>query len=237
MPSLSPHRRFGCGWGGQEERRGGFRGPTMVLAALAVSNKRGGRPGARRGGMVRYGGFALALCLYHAGICETFTSAVEVEPDTGGGEQLDAWGAPLVAERAGASAELFLDGAREVVTPLRRLQVEMLGTGNATNLTTLYSACELEIMADVGIEQCQIDYRRNDCPDAVTKNWITWVDLSGGVYFVHIFGVLVMFMALSVVCDEFFVPGTTPPPRARHRRQVCPGLTVKSRSLSVPLPP
>jgi hypothetical protein len=24
---------------------------------------------------------------------------------------------------------------------------------------------------------------------------------------VHIFGVLVMFMSLSVVCDEYFVPG------------------------------
>eukprot|EP01043_Picozoa_sp_COSAG02_P022888 COSAG02_NODE_1204_length_13898_cov_42.005870_5_plen_189_part_00 len=188
--------------------------------------------------MVRCSGFALALCLYHAGIGETLTSADEVEPDAGGGEQLDTWGAPVVAERAGTapSAELFLDAARrDFGTSLRRLQAEMLTVGNATNLTSLYSQCELEIMTDVGIEQCQIDYRRNDCPDAPKKNWINWADLSGGVYFAHIFGVLVMFMALSVVCDEFFVPGTPASVCAAAAARLCS--TVKSRSCCAPLPP
>jgi hypothetical protein len=188
-----------------------------LAAAVGSSKKRAMSPGAGGArGMVRCGGFALALCLYHAGIGVTFTSAIQVGPDAGGGEQLGAERGTPVAERA--EADLSLDVARrEFGTPLRRLQDEMMSL-NATNMTGLYSKCELDIMADVGIEQCQIDYRANDCPEAVKKNWVAWVDLAGGVYFVHIFGVLVMFLALSVVCDEFFVPGTrTPVPQPAPR--------------------
>ncbi len=77
---------------------------------------------------------------------------------------------------------------------------------NATNATVL-SAC-MQAIRDLGnIEQCEIEYRSNDCPEAETKNWVPWVTLDGAFVLLHIFGVLVMFMSLSIVCDEYFVPG------------------------------
>ena len=44
---------------------------------------------------------------------------------------------------------------------------------------------------------------QGDCSGA---NVIPWETANSAVVTVHIFGVLVMFMALSIVCDEFFVP-------------------------------
>jgi hypothetical protein len=85
----------------------------------------------------------------------------------------------------------------------RRLQ-----EGNATNMTgPLLSACMQAAEDTVGAEQCEINYRKADCPDADGNNWVAWTTLDGPFVMVHIFGVLVMFMSLSVVCDEYFVPG------------------------------
>lgn len=106
--------------------------------------------------------------------------------------------------------ELWLDRVRRL-----QLEAEPMATANDTRsnetVMSLYSPCELEVMQIVDLEQCEIDYRINDCPEAKSKNWVAWTDLAGGVYFLHIYGVLVMFMSLSVVCDEFFVPGTHAP--------------------------
>ena len=85
---------------------------------------------------------------------------------------------------------------------------------NATNATgPVRSAC-MQAIRDLGnIEQCEIDYRTADCPEAEKKNWVPWVTLDSPFVLLHIFGVLVMFLSLSIVCDEYFVPGAAP--RAR----------------------
>jgi hypothetical protein len=79
---------------------------------------------------------------------------------------------------------------------------------NATNATEpVVSAC-MQAIRDLGnIEQCEIDYRAADCPEAEKKNWVPWVTLDSSFVLLHIFGVLVMFLSLSIVCDEYFVPG------------------------------
>ena len=85
----------------------------------------------------------------------------------------------------------------------------MNGTWNGTN-TSLYSQVLTPCMQAVqdlvqssAIEQCQVDYMEGDCSGA---NFVPWDTANSAVICVHIFGVLVMFMALSIVCDEFFVP-------------------------------
>ena len=185
-------KKGGSAWEREQKRRVAETSGAQAAAAAAVGRRTGWPADRRRVGMVRCRGLTLALCLYHAGL-DTFTTAVDLE-----GSQQPV-GVPL----------------RRL--PLRRLQADTLYTTNATNATnvtkSLFSECEQAIRRRVGIEQCEIDYRSNDCPDAANKNWVAWVDLTGGVYFAHIFGVLVMFMALSVVCDEFFVPGTPSPRR------------------------
>ena len=60
-----------------------------------------------------------------------------------------------------------------------------------------------DLVQSSAIEQCQMDYMQGDCSSA---NFVPWDTANSAVICVHIFGVLVMFMALSIVCDEFFVP-------------------------------
>lgn len=81
----------------------------------------------------------------------------------------------------------------------RQLQT---GGTNTTNETV--SACLQAIREESGLEQCEIDYRAADCDG---ENMISWVTLKGPVIGLYVFGVLMMFLSLSVVCDEFFVPG------------------------------
>eukprot|EP01044_Picomonas_judraskeda_P031942 COSAG03_NODE_12143_length_559_cov_1.060870_1_plen_101_part_10 len=85
----------------------------------------------------------------------------------------------------------------------------MNGTWNGTN-TSLYGQVLTPCMQAVqdlvqssAIEQCQMDYMQGDCSSA---NFVPWDTANSAVICVHIFGVLMMFMALSIVCDEFFVP-------------------------------
>jgi hypothetical protein len=174
--------------------------------------------------MARRGGLVLGLFACHA-VGELVTAAVGAPADagdrllTGSGEMPVAGGA--VTSLPPLSETQTVSGATH-----RRLQADNLSLANATNTTSLYSECELAARAIVGVEQCEIAYRSNDCPGAATPNWVPWVDLAEGVYFCHIFGVLVMFMALSVVCDEFFVPGTraslSPPPLPPQLRHLPP---------------
>ena len=83
---------------------------------------------------------------------------------------------------------------------LRQLQ------GNGTNATEVLTECMAAIRELGDVEQCEIDYRSNDCPEAPKKNWVPWSRLASPFVLLHIFGVLVMFLSLSIVCDEYFVP-------------------------------
>lgn len=92
------------------------------------------------------------------------------------------------------------------------------GVANATNATApVLSECQQAIRDLGAIEQCEAAYRANDCPEATNKNRVPWSTLEGPFILLHIFGVLVMFMSLSVVCDEFFVPGA----RRKQRERLC----------------
>jgi len=85
----------------------------------------------------------------------------------------------------------------------RQLQAD--GTTNTTNTTSeSVSACLQDIRNQPGLEQCEIDYREADCDG---ENMVSWVTLTGPAIGLYMFGVLLMFLSLSVVCDEFFVPG------------------------------
>lgn len=99
-------------------------------------------------------------------------------------------------------------GGTAAAPVVRRLQPAL--ANETSNSTRPYvSPCEQKVDDEAdSMESCQIGYMKNDCPrPGKSQNWVPWVDLEGGVYFLHIFGVLVMFLSLSVVCDEFFVPG------------------------------
>ena len=85
---------------------------------------------------------------------------------------------------------------------LRKLQ------DNATNVTAEVITECVQAIRDLGdIEQCEISYRVADCPEAKKKNWVAWTTVSSPAVCLYIFGVLVMFLSLSIVCDEYFVPG------------------------------
>ena len=97
---------------------------------------------------------------------------------------------------------------------MRHLQESGSNTSNPANATITSNASTAEpltecyqkvqdLLVGVGIEQCQVDYMQGDCDNA---NWVPWETADSAVICVHIFGVLVMFMSLSIVCDEFFVP-------------------------------
>lgn len=95
----------------------------------------------------------------------------------------------------------------EIAFVSRQLQE---GEINATNTTgeadEAISACVQAIRIENGLEQCEIDYREADCAGA---NMVTWTTLKGPIIALYVFGVLLMFLSLSIVCDEFFVPGET----------------------------
>eukprot|EP01043_Picozoa_sp_COSAG02_P068125 COSAG02_NODE_11201_length_1772_cov_2.138673_1_plen_204_part_00 len=84
----------------------------------------------------------------------------------------------------------------------RQLQDDGTNTTNTTSESV--SACLQEIRDQPGLEQCEIDYREADCDGG---NMVSWVTLTGPAIVLYVFGVLTMFLSLSVVCDEFFVPG------------------------------
>ena len=60
-----------------------------------------------------------------------------------------------------------------------------------------------DLVQNAAPEQCQVDYMEGDCSSA---NFVPWNTANSAFICVHIFGVLVMFLSLSIVCDEFFVP-------------------------------
>lgn len=76
------------------------------------------------------------------------------------------------------------------------------GQVNGEILTPCMQAVQDLVQATV-VEQCQVDYMQGDCSNA---NFVPWNTANSAFICVHIFGVLVMFMSLSIVCDEFFVP-------------------------------
>lgn len=94
------------------------------------------------------------------------------------------------------------------VSVSRQLQDDGTNATNTTNTTgEIVSPCVQTIRWEhesLNLEQCEIDYREADCNGA---NLVSWNTLKGPMIGVYVFGVLVMFMSLSVVCDEFFVPG------------------------------
>ena len=87
---------------------------------------------------------------------------------------------------------------------VRRLQANVSNATNATVPAEYVSPCVQAVRDIIGLEQCEIDYRTADCDD---ENAVPWTTLDGPIIWLYGFGVLVMFMSLSVVCDEFFVPG------------------------------
>ena len=121
-----------------------------------------------------------------------------------------AWGGSLLLlaciRACGASAGPLHGIAHATAfAPLSR-QLQDDGGTNETATNETASACIRAVRAEVGLEQCEIDYREADCDGA---NTVPWTSLSGPIIWLYVFGVLVMFLSLSVVCDEFFVPGAT----------------------------
>ena len=125
-------------------------------------------------------------------------------------EPRSAWGGSLLLlaciHARGASAGPLHGIAHETAfAPLSR-QLQDDGGTNETTTNETVSECLQAVRAEGGLEQYEIDYREADCDGA---NTVPWTSLSGPIIWLHVFGVLVMFLSLSVVCDEFFVPGET----------------------------
>ena len=114
---------------------------------------------------------------------------------------------------AGAALCCASLAAADAAEPTATRSLRQLQASNDTNSTagaaSLDTPCVQAIKAVMPPpEQCQIDYQSADCDDV---NLWTWETLNDGWICLHIFGVLVMFLALSIVCDEFFVPGAPAP--------------------------
>lgn len=109
----------------------------------------------------------------------------------------------------GAFAGLVSANSPASVSVSRQLQDGATNAANTTNTTTTgetVSPCVQTIRWEhqsLALEQCEIDYREADCDGA---NMVSWNTLNGPLIGVYVFGVLLMFVSLSVVCDEFFVP-------------------------------
>eukprot|EP01044_Picomonas_judraskeda_P005864 COSAG03_NODE_570_length_6898_cov_175.551110_5_plen_166_part_00 len=108
----------------------------------------------------------------------------------------------------GAFAGLVSANSPASVSVSRQLQDNATNAANTTNTTgETVSPCVQTIRWEhqsLALEQCEIDYREADCDGA---NMVSWNTLNGPLIGVYVFGVLLMFVSLSVVCDEFFVPG------------------------------
>eukprot|EP01052_Picozoa_sp_SAG31_P031862 SAG31_NODE_3426_length_4289_cov_14.374702_2_plen_225_part_00 len=122
-------------------------------------------------------------------------------------------------------ARFFLPTAAH---PRRSLQD---GTNDTDGTTASWvestaTGCVAEIPLDA--VQCQIDYMAADCDG---KNIFSWNTLTKGAVALHIFGILIMFISLSIVCDEFFVPGARCPARP-HVLHLRVSLTQAARLLA-----
>ena len=136
---------------------------------------------------------------------------------------------------AGAALCCASLAAADAAEPTAIRSLRQLQASNDTNRTagaaSLDTPCVQAIKAVMPPpEQCQIDYQSADC-DRV--NLWTWETLNDGWICLHIFGVLVMFLALSIVCDEFFVPGA-PAPLLVPQRTLVLGWLHEERSRGLP---